>query len=65
MSSMLPQEVRHSCFHDWRGLDGLVNFYKVVDHEVEADRVHVVLPLHAESVGQSREAAHPSARARR
>ena len=50
-----PQEVSHARFHGWRGLDALMNLHEVVDHEVEADRVHVVLQLLAESVGQSRE----------
>lgn len=35
-----------------------MNLHEVVDHEVEADRVHVILQLLAESIGQSREAAH-------
>lgn len=53
-----PQKICDARFHRWSGLDGLVNPHEVVDHEVEADRMHVVLQLLAESVGQSSEAAH-------
>ena len=35
-----------------------MNLAEVVEHKIEADRVHVVLDLLTEPVGQPREAPH-------
>lgn len=58
-----PQVGRHATLHRWRGLDGLVNLHEVVHHEVEADRVHVVLKPLAERIGQPSESTVPHAQA--
>lgn len=58
---MLPQEVCNASLHRWCCLDGLVNPHKVIDHEIEADRVHVVLQLLAKGIGQSGKPAHAHA----
>ena len=42
-----PQVGSHPCLHGWRGIDAAVNLAAVVDHEIEADRTHVVLQLRA------------------
>lgn len=55
---------RDACVHRWRGLDGFVNLQKVVDHEVEADRMYVVLQLLAECVGEPAKPMHAHAHRR-
>ena len=46
----VPQASSNARFHRMCCLDGLVNLHEVVDHEIEADCVHVVFQL-AESIG--------------
>ena len=50
--------VRNTRFHGRGNPQRLVNPGEVVVHEVEADRVRVVLDLLGEAVGQAREASH-------
>ena len=53
-----PLDRRDAGRNGRRGLHGAVNLHEVVDHEIEADRVHVVLNLLGERIGQTSEAAH-------
>lgn len=53
-----PQKVCNASLHRWRGLDGLVNLHKVIDHKVEAHCMHVVFQLAAKRIGQASETTH-------
>jgi hypothetical protein len=53
-----PQLVRDPRRHCWRQLVGLVQLHEVILHEIERERVAVVVEFLGESVGQSREAPH-------
>ena len=56
-----PMNLGDSGRNRWRGLDRAVDLHKVVDHEVERDRMHVLLDLRAEAVGKPCESAHAHA----
>src|SRR5438046_2580393 len=54
----VPKLLRHSGLHGWRATQRTMDATEVVSHEMQCDRVRVVLCLLAEGVGQSCEPAH-------
>jgi len=50
--------IGYASFHGWRRAERLVDTGEIVVHEVQGDRMGVVLHLLAEGVGQAGEPPH-------